>query len=157
MRTRALEKRDYDLIVHLIDRWWGGPTGTMVNPIFFYELGHLARVTEDAGALLAFLLGFLSVPKDSHAPVGYVHLVGVHPDHRRQGLARGLYSTFEQDCRAAGAVRLKAVTTLGNELSQRFHQSLGWDMSEHDDYAGPGRPRMVFTKALPPASAPPTS
>jgi GNAT superfamily N-acetyltransferase len=73
-------------------------------------------------------------------------LVGIHPDHRRRGVARLLYEAFEQDCLKAGATRLKAITTIGNEGSQLFHQVMGWDMVEMDDYAGPGRPRIVFSK-----------
>jgi len=41
---------------------------------------------------------------------------------------------------------MKAITTLGNEGSQIFHQVLGWDMGEVENYAGPGRPRIVFSK-----------
>jgi GNAT superfamily N-acetyltransferase len=145
MLTRPLEKRDYDLIVQVIDRWWGGPTSALAHPIFFYELGNLARIVEDDGIMVGFLLGFIA---QSHlsASVGYVHLVGIHPDHRRRGVGRLLYEAFEGDCRRAGVSRMKAITTLGNEGSQIFHQVLGWDMVEIDDYAGPGRPRIVFTK-----------
>jgi GNAT superfamily N-acetyltransferase len=147
MLTRPLEKRDYDLIVQVIDRWWGGPTSALAHPIFFYELGNLARIVEDDGVMVGFLLGFIAQP---HLPgsgsVGYVHLVGIHPDHRRRGVGRLLYEAFENDCRKAGVSRMKAITTLGNEGSQIFHQVLGWDMVEIEDYAGPGRPRIVFTK-----------
>ena len=41
---------------------------------------------------------------------------------------------------------MKAITTIGNEGSQQFHQVLGWDMVEIEDYAGPGRARIVFSK-----------
>ena len=145
MLTRPLEKRDYDLIVQVIDRWWGGPTSALAHPIFFYELGTLARIVEDEGVMVGFLLGFIASPP-SGGSVGYVHLVGIHPDHRRRGVGRLLYEAFEKDCRAAGVSRMKAITTLGNEGSQVFHQALGWDMVEIEDYAGPGRPRIVFTK-----------
>jgi GNAT superfamily N-acetyltransferase len=145
MLTRALEKRDYDLIVQVIDRWWGGPTSALAHPIFFYELGNQARIVEDDGVMVGFLLGFIA---NSHlsGSVGYVHLVGIHPDHRRRGVGRLLYEAFEDDCRKAGVSRMKAITSLGNEGSQIFHQALGWDMVEIEDYAGPGRPRIVFTK-----------
>jgi hypothetical protein len=43
---------------------------------------------------------------------------------------------------------MKAITTLGNEASVRFHQALGWAMAEVEDYAGPGRMRIVFTHDL---------
>ncbi|HKQ71792.1 MAG TPA: GNAT family N-acetyltransferase [Polyangiaceae bacterium] len=145
MLTRPLEKRDYDLIVQVIDRWWGGPTSALAHPIFFYELGEMGRIVEDDGVMVGFLLGFIA-RSGQGGDVGYVHLVGIHPDHRRRGVGRLLYEAFEEDCRKTGASRMKAITTLGNEGSQVFHQVLGWDMSEVEDYAGPGRPRIVFTK-----------
>jgi len=105
----------------------------------------MARIVEDNGVMVGFLLGFIAKSKQV-GDVGYVHLVGIHPDYRRRGVGRLLYRAFEQDCRKAGATRMKAITTLGNEGSQLFHQVLGWDMVEIEDYAGPGRPRIVFTK-----------
>ena len=146
METRPLTKTDYDQIVQVIDRWWGGPTSALAHPIFFYELGRHARVVEEDGVLVGFLLGF--VCSDAPAPVGYVHLVGIHPDHRRRGVGQLLYAAFEADCRRAGCHTLKAITTLGNEGSVRFHQALGWSMVESEDYAGPGRLRIVFSKKL---------
>jgi GNAT superfamily N-acetyltransferase len=142
METRPLTKADYDEIVRVIDQWWGGPSSALAHPMFFYELGRLARVVEERDRLVGFLLGFVC----PDAAVGYVHLVGIHPDYRRRGVARILYMAFEEDCRREGVKRLKAITTLGNEGSVRFHESLGWSMAEIEDYAGPGRLRIVFTK-----------
>ena len=145
MRTRRITKPDFDRIVEVIDHWWGGPIGTFAHPIFFYELGDRALVVEaDAtGEMIGFLLGFV----DPHG-TGYVHLVGIHPDYRRKGVGRLLYKDFVEACREAGCVRMKAITTLGNDVSIRFHLALGWMASEVEDYAGPGRKRMVFTLDL---------
>ncbi len=159
--TRALSKDDYDTIVRVIDQWWDGPSSTLAHPLFFYELGRLARVAEvDDAGMAGFLFGFVS---DSHAggtpkapPVGskmgYIHLVGIHPSHRRKGVARDMYASFEDACRAEGCVAIKAITTLGNEGSVRFHLALGYSVSTVEDYAGPGRSRVVFEKKLRPAS-----
>ena len=146
MQTRAMTKNDFDRIVEVIDHWWGGPISTFAHPIFFYELGDQAIVAEDGGEMIGFLLGFVA-----HAPVatGYVHLVGIHPDHRRRGVGRALYATFTERSRAAGCVRMKAITTPGHEGSLRFHAALGWTTTEDEDYAGTGRRRIVFTKELP--------
>jgi hypothetical protein len=119
MLTRPLSKADYDEIVQVIDRWWGGPTSALAHPIFFYELGRMARVVESDGLLVGFLLGFICP-----------------------------YASFEEDCQREGCKELKALTTLGNEASVRFHQALGWTMAEVEDYAGPGRMRIVFTRSL---------
>jgi GNAT superfamily N-acetyltransferase len=144
MQTRPLIKADYDEIVQVIDRWWGGPTSALAHPIFYYELGRLARVVESDGIMVGFLFGFVC----PDASVGYVHLVGIHPDYRRRGVGKVLYAAFEDDCRRAGCRSLKAITTLGNEASMRFHQALGWSMTETEDYAGPGRMRIVFQRDL---------
>ena len=145
MITRSLTKRDFDHIVQVIDRWWGGPTSALAHPLFFYELGQHARVVEHDGVLVGFLLGFIAPgpPK-----IGYVHLVGIHPDFRRRGVATVLYQAFEEDCREAGCVGLKATTTVGNDASVHFHEAAGWQCETVEDYAGPGRARVVLRKAL---------
>ena len=149
MQTRPLTKGDYDRIVTVIDHWWEGPTNALAHPIFFYELGLLARVVEEDGQLVGFLFGFISPGFASpDTQVGYVHLVGIHPDYRRRGVARLLYAAFEDDCRASGCAGIKAITTHGNEGSVRFHAALGWAVNEVDNYAGPGRSRIVFEKKL---------
>ena len=145
MHTRKITKADFDEIVEDIDHWWGGPISTFAHPIFFYELGENALVVEHEGRLIGFLLGFIvfKAPK-----TGYVHLVGIHPDHRRQGVGRLLYDHFIDRCQKLGCLRMKAITTAGYEGSLRFHEALGFAAEEVDDYAGPSRKRVVFTKSL---------
>lgn len=149
MDIRRIKKADFDQIVSVIDHWWGGPIGTFAHPIFFYELGqHALIATENVDGddlMIGFMLGFVA-----HEPkkTGYVHLVGIHPDYRRRGVGRLLYARFTQECQRAGCERMKAITTLGNEGSIRFHLAVGWDTQEIEDYAGPGRKRLVFTKNL---------
>ncbi len=167
MNVRRITKPDFDRIVEVIDHWWGGPISTFAHPIFFYELGEQALVVEQGYDMIGFLLGFLisggEAVKDpgkrdgaggdgerrgGEARTGYVHLVGIHPDYRRRGVGRLLYDRFTNDSREARCVRLKAITTPGNEGSIRFHLALGWNVQEVDDYAGPGRRRIVFTRQL---------
>lgn len=145
MQTRKITKADFDHIVEVIDRWWGGPMATFAHPIFFYELGDNALIVEENGQLIGFLLGFqvFKTPK-----TGYVHLVGIHPDFRRRGVGRLLYTDFTERCRGLGCTLMKAITTTGNDGSLRFHQAMGWQQEELDDYAGRGRRRVVFTREL---------
>jgi len=143
--TRPLGKKDYDHIVQVIDRWWGGPTSALAHPVFFYELGQCARVVEHDGILVGFLFGLIS---SGPPKTGYVHLVGIHPDYRRRGVGKVLYQAFEEECLSQGCSTMKAVTTTGNDGSIAFHQATGWDVSLVEDYAGPARPRVVFQKTL---------
>ncbi len=142
--TRAISKADYDYIVTVIDKWWKGPTSALAQPMFFYELGESAMVVETQGRLVGFLLGFIA----SKGPTGYVHLVGIDPEYRRKNVGTHLYHAFEALCRDAGCVKMKAITTVGNQGSLRFHQALGWTVKVVADYAGPGRDRVVFGKVL---------
>jgi GNAT superfamily N-acetyltransferase len=156
MDVRRITKGDFDRIVEVIDHWWGGPISTFAHPIFFYELGGAALVVEEGSLMIGFLLGFLATgtgsarvgAAEADARIGYVHLVGIHPDYRRRGVGRLLYDRFTENCRAAGCVGMKAITAPGNEGSIRFHVALGWDVQEVEDYAGPGRRRVVFSKRL---------
>lgn len=145
MKIRGITKGDFDYLVQVLDRWWGGPSGERAHPVFFYELGQEALVAEVDTEVVGFLLGFIA---PTHPPTGYVHLVGIHPDYRRQGVGKQLYEHFADRCRAAGAARLKAITNVGNEGSVRFHEALGFAVKEDSDYAGPDRSRLVFTKDL---------
>lgn len=145
MQTRKITKSDFDQIVEVIDRWWGGPISTIAHPIFFYELGDNALAAEEDGRLIGFLLGFIHFKEPK---TGYVHLVGIHPEYRRRGVGRVLYAEFTERCRSLGCKRMKAITTTGNEGSIQFHEAVGWNATEVEDYAGRGRKRIVFTRDL---------
>jgi GNAT superfamily N-acetyltransferase len=115
--------------------------------MFVHELGDGAiMVRDERGGVAAYLFGFF-VPERG---LGYVHLVAVRLDQRGQGLGRVLYERFGQLARERGCRRLKAITTPGNAGSIAFHTALGMAAVEVPDYAGPGRPRVVFTAELPP-------
>ncbi len=143
--VRAMSKGDFDHIVTVIDTWAGGMSRDLGHPLFFHELGELNRVIGDEGAVVGFLFGFVTPRAE---PAGYVHLVGVHPAHRRFGHGRALYADFERAVRERGCARVKAITTVANQASIDFHRSIGWTAEEIADYAGPGRPRVVLSKPL---------
>jgi GNAT superfamily N-acetyltransferase len=145
VEARSLTKADFDAIVEIIDSWWGGATRNLVHPIYFYELGAMSRVVIEDDKLVGFVFGFLA-PHDP--PVGYVHVVGVHPDYRRRGVGKFVHDFFEEECRRHGASMIKAITAVGDEGSVSFYRNIGWDITEVADYAGPGRPRIVFSKHL---------
>ncbi len=142
MLVRGIEKNDFDFIVSTADRWWGGLAAVPVHPIFFHEFGQYALIAEDEDQVVGFLLGFVV------GDLGYIHLVGIDPEHRRRGIAKRLYEDFEQKCRAQNATLLRAITTVGNSGSVAFHASQGFEIQEIADYAGAGRPRILFEKTL---------
>jgi len=144
MIIRGITKQDFDYIVSVFDAWWGGPSTERASPFFFYELGEHALIAEDDGEVAGFLLGLASPSSGT----GYVHLVGIDPSHRRGGVGKLLYQHFAESCKRAGLKQLKAIGMVGHEGSASFHRALGFEAQEIADYAGEGRARVVFTKAL---------
>lgn len=142
---RGITKSDFDYIVSVLDRWWGGPSSERAHPIFFYELGERALIAEENGEVVGFLLGFVSY---NDPPTAYIHLVGINPDQRRLGVGKELYERFAERASKDGVRRLKAITPVGNEGSVRFHEALGFAVTVEPDYAGKGRSRVVFTKNI---------
>lgn len=146
MQTRAITQGDFHHIVSVIDQWWGGPTSALAHPLFFYEFGRHALIAEEEdGRMAGFLLGFVT---GGDARVAYVHLVGIDPEFRRRGVGRTLYQEFTRQARGEGAVRIKAITTPGNQASVDFHKALGYSVELVADYAGPNRARYVFLRDL---------
>ncbi|MFE2218764.1 GNAT family N-acetyltransferase [Streptomyces canus] len=107
------------------------------------EFGPTCLVARAEDGIRGYLLGFVT---PDHT--GYVHLIATRDDSRGTGLGRTLYAAFTEAARGQGAVRLKAITSVTNEGSIAFHRSLGFDDRVVEDYDGPGRPRVVFTRDL---------
>ena len=145
MIVRAAAPADHARIVGVLDDWWGGrPMTDMLPRLFLDHFASTSLVADaDDGSLAAFLVGFVS---PDQAGTAYVHFVGVAPDQRRSGLAADLYGRFFAIARAAGAVRVKAVTSPLNDGSQQFHRSLGFTVSAPVvDYDGRGGDRVVMS------------
>jgi L-amino acid N-acyltransferase YncA len=53
--------------------------------------------------------------------------VYVHPDFRRQGIARSLYESLFQELRQRGIINVYAVITLPNPQSVALHEHLGFE------------------------------
>ncbi|WP_328432458.1 GNAT family N-acetyltransferase [Streptomyces sp. NBC_00453] len=124
-------------------RYWGERDLRALHLLpLVHEFGSTCLVARSDDGILGYLIGFVT-PDGT----GYVHLVATRDDARGIGLGRALYAAFTEAARRQGAVRLKAITTVGNEGSTAFHRSLGFDVRVEEEYNGPGQPRVVFTRA----------
>lgn len=80
------------------------------------------------------LVGFLEVDLRSHAdgcnpscPVGYVEGWYVEENYRHRGIGRRLLAAAEDWARSQGCVEMASDTWVDNDLSQRAHESLGYE------------------------------
>ncbi len=83
------------------------------------------------------LLGFLEVGLRSHAescspavPAGYVEGWYVAEDHRQHGIGKKLLAAAEDWARSQGCSEMASDAQITNELSQRVHESLGFQEVE---------------------------
>jgi aminoglycoside 6'-N-acetyltransferase I len=81
------------------------------------------------------LAGFLEVDLRSHAdgcnpsrPVGYIEGWYVAESHRHRGIGRKLLAVAEDWARSQGCVEIASDTWVDNEVSQRVHETLGYQV-----------------------------
>jgi len=81
------------------------------------------------------LAGFLEVDLRSHAdgcdpirPVGYVEGWYVAESYRNQGIGRRLLAAAEDWARSHGCLEMASDTWIDNEVSQRVHETLGYEV-----------------------------
>lgn len=89
-------------------------------------------VSQDESGALA---GFLEVGLRSHAdgcdparPVGFVEGWFVHEAFRNQGVGRELMRSAEKWARAQGCLEMASDALIDNDLSQRAHEALGFEL-----------------------------
>ncbi|MEN9644194.1 MAG: hypothetical protein RL238_863 [Actinomycetota bacterium] len=146
---RTARPDDYDRVIAVVDEWWGRPIAGNLSRLFLDHFHATSTVVEQADELVAFLVGFVS-PSQPH--LAYIHFVGVHPHHRRAGLANELYRGFFRTASAAGCTEVHAVTGSVNASSIAFHRRIGFTASEPiEGYDGPGTSLVTFTRPVSPA------
>ncbi|MHC3467659.1 N-acetyltransferase family protein [Streptomyces sp. 7R007] len=146
MAVRITPARVTDIRQVLEDhaRYWGERDLRALHLLpLVHEFGQTCLVARSDDGITGYLIGFVTPDR-----TGYVHLVATRDDARGTGLGRALYDAFTEAARRQGAVRLKAITSVGNEGSVAFHRRLGFEARVEQEYNGPGQPRVVFTRAL---------
>jgi ribosomal protein S18 acetylase RimI-like enzyme len=143
---RTATPADYDRIAAVLDDWWGRPVRHLLPRLFLDHFHATSTVAEAGDDLAGFLVGFLS---PSRPDAAYIHFVGVHPAHRRGGLARVLYKRFFALAAADGRTVVRAVTSPVNARSIAFHTALGFTASDPlPGYDGPGDVKVRFERPL---------
>ena len=103
----------------------GNPPGTLPLVVFVAEANDQS------------LLGFLEVGLRSHAdhcnpahPVGYVEGWYVTDAHRKLGIGKQLLAAAEDWARRQNCTEMASDTQVGNDLSERVHQRVGYEIVE---------------------------
>lgn len=147
MRTQITSAEMTDIHQVLADhhRYWGERDLRSLHLLaLVQEFGETCLVARAEDGIHGYIIGFVTP-----TGTGYVHLIATRDDARGTGLGRRLYAAFADAAHRHGALRLKAITSLGNTGSIAFHRRLGFDAETVDDYNGPGQAMVVFHRLLP--------
>lgn len=152
MNVRNCTPEDHARIIEVMGEWWDGRDLTRMLPrLFLVHFTNTSFVVEKGGSLIGFLIGFLS---PSRPREGYIHFVGVHPEHRGSGIGAFLYHRFFDLCRENNREIVRACTSPVNKGSVVFHRQMGFRILEGDaemdgvpvtlDYNRPNDPKVLF-------------
>lgn len=153
---RCAEPSDYQPIISVVNEWWGGrQMADMLPKLFFVHFRSTSFVAEKMGEIVGFVIGFVSQTLPEEA---YIHFVGVHPEFRKDGLAKALYENFFAAVRKIGCRTVRCVTSPVNKGSISFHHRMGFivkdsgkfvgDVPVVEGYDGNGEDRVLFSKKL---------
>jgi len=127
----------------------------MLPKLFFVHFRDTSFIAERDTKIVGFLVGFLS---QTFLDEAYVHFLGVHPDFRKQGIARKLYESFFEAARQRDRSIVRLVTASVNKESIAFHTHIGFQIEPQDtqidaipvyqNYDGRGNDRVLFVKRL---------
>ena len=148
LRFRRPNEADQPRIVSVVDEWFGGRrVQHLVVRAWFRHTAATSWIVDDpAGSPLAILLGHLS---QDHPEEAVLHLVGVHPSHRRRGIGRALAESFATDMATRGVQLVTALAWPGEPIPVAFFRALDFEPD-----AGPGSQNLYGTVAMPDYEAP---
>jgi GNAT superfamily N-acetyltransferase len=150
---------DQPRIAAVVDGWFPGQhVNRLAARSWFRHFATTSWIAEDAtGAPIGFVLGYRSQDVRAEA---VVHLVGVHPSHRRHGIGRTLVNALLIEVADAGATTVIAVAWPGEPIAVAFFRALGFTPDDgpgtqplygtpaYPDYEGEGEDRVVFRRRL---------
>ena len=142
MNIRPAHLSDFDQLAHLCEALW--PSSSAAE-----HAQELRLILEGNAALVLTmpieifvadapgetLVGFVEVDLRSHAdgcnpsqPVGYIEGWYVAEDQRHLGIGKKLLEQAEDWARAHGCAEIASDALMDNEVSQRAHEALGYEV-----------------------------
>jgi len=143
LTLRHPTEADQPRVVAVVDDWFAGRrVRHLVVRAWFRHAASTSWLAEDAtGQPIGFAIGYLS---QDHPDEAVLHLVAVHPSHRRRGIGRALVESFLADVSAARVTTVTALAWPGEPGAIAFFRSLDF---RPDD--GPGSQNLYGTPAWP--------
>lgn len=133
IQYRKAVKTDVESIAMLAVQMWTGHTSEELDDGFAAAIEnensviYLLIVDEDVVGFAQCGLRHDYVEGTSSSPVGYLEGIFVEEKYRKQGYAKQLLNCCEQWAKEKGCTEFASDCELDNEISQKFHMSLGFE------------------------------
>src|ERR1051325_9500670 len=142
MRIRPAHTSDLDQLAHLCQALWPSSSAAVhAQELCLILEGNAALVLTMpieifvADASDGTLVGFVEVDLRSHAdgcnpsqPVGYIEGWYVADDYRQRGIGARLVASAEDWARSHKCIEIASDALIDNEVSQRAHHALGYEV-----------------------------
>ncbi len=137
VRIRPMEPEDIDDVLAIDSKITGVRRAATYTDLIIGDLGKipdLSFVAEVNGEVQGFLLARRAYLGEPFTEVGLIQILGVDPDHWRQGIATGMVNALVDACqeKKLNAVRIM-VDERDNQLQNLF-QRLGFRRGKLIDY-----------------------
>jgi len=158
LKIRNVREEDFIKIAELSRKC--NPMATERNSIyhlFTKFFSGTSFVAEESQGIIGFILGFLSQDNPREA---YIHLLCVHPNHRREGVASNLLEKFINEVKKKEIERISLITKPVNRRAISFYKKHGFinrkrpgtykvgDINVFRDYNGEGEDMVIFEKSV---------
>jgi ribosomal protein S18 acetylase RimI-like enzyme len=133
---------DQQRIVADVDDWFGGRrVRHLVGRAWFRHFASTSWVADgETGQLVGFLVGYRSQDRPTE---GILHLVAVHPSHRRSAVGSALAEAFLAGAARAGIETVSALAWPDEPIAIAFFRALGFTPDD-----GPGSQNLYGTPAF---------
>lgn len=118
---------------------------------FFLQLfNDTSWVVESGGGVIAYLFGRVA------ADEAEVLNLAVHPDHRRRGVARGIFTTALNGFHAVGARNVYLEVRAANQEAQSFYRAFGFEEQgrRRRYYDHPPEDAVIMARRIGPQNGP---
>jgi ribosomal protein S18 acetylase RimI-like enzyme len=137
IRVRPMEPEDIDNVLAIDRKITGVRRAATYTDLIIGDLGKipdLSFVAEVNGEVQGFLLARRAYFGEPFTEVGMIQILGVDPEHWRQGIATGLINALVEACQSK---KLSAVRIMVNENDsqlQNLFQRVGFHRGKLIDY-----------------------
>jgi ribosomal protein S18 acetylase RimI-like enzyme len=138
IRVRPMEPEDIDSVLAIDSKITGTRRAATYTDLIIGDLGKipdLSFVAEVNGEVQGFLLARRAYFGEPFTEVGLIQILGVDPDHWRQGIATKLVNALLETCQEKKLNAVRIMVDESDDQLQSLFQRLGFRRGKLIDYS----------------------